>query len=401
MVLPSISAELNVCVVVAGMSEPSQLPPPPGSPGLTKQESLEYPHSTMSQDDDASSLPSGGIDNNSQPGRSSPLKKKRMSARTSKILKMKSPPVPSEPILDLSTLYCGGEEDISDLVTGGSTLTFECKAKGSKFGSLSTKLVQLVLDLNEITLKVSKETAKGSGEYTEGNIFRVDEVGQTRLVKPNELEVHFVGVGTSGRLINKESKKWDDASKGGEVANAKEGEGSNSVGEEVTKVGAATKEIDLLEKEQMHHPTKRYLFGSPDEAYKFHTCFEVMKESGAVLKTVFRALDRKGSGHIGKNELLKAMKKNGMECLDPSEGDAELAKMIALADSNTSSGIDFIEFFRLFMFTPCSSVHQALTEWRNKVALDQGKGARGDIGADGSVVCGSGSGGDGTKNSWG
>jgi len=47
--------------------------------------------------------------------------------------------------------------------------------------------------------------------------------------------------------------------------------------------------------------------------------------------------------------------------------------MIALADSDVSSGIDFVEFFRLFMFTPCTSIHQALTEWRNKVALDQGK----------------------------
>ena len=47
--------------------------------------------------------------------------------------------------------------------------------------------------------------------------------------------------------------------------------------------------------------------------------------------------------------------------------------MIALADSDVSSGIDFVEFFRLFRFTPCVTVHQALTEWRNKLALVQRK----------------------------
>ena len=35
------------------------------------------------------------------------------------------------------------------------------------------------------------------------------------------------------------------------------------------------------------------------------------------------------------------------------------------------------------MFTPCTSVHQALTEWRNKVALDQGKSERGGGGGGG------------------
>ena len=52
---------------------------------------------------------------------------------------------------------------------------------------------------------------------------------------------------------------------------------------------------------------------------------------------------------------------------------SEAEKMIALADSDVSAGIDFVEFFRLFMFTPCITVHQALTEWRNKVALVQRK----------------------------
>ena len=66
------------------------------------------------------------------------------------------------------------------------------------------------------------------------------------------------------------------------------------------------------------------------------------------------------------------MKENGMN-VDGEEGSSEAGKMIALADSDTSEGIDFVEFFRLFMFTPCITVHQALTEWRNKVALVQRK----------------------------
>ena len=59
--------------------------------------------------------------------------------------------------------------------------------------------------------------------------------------------------------------------------------------------------------------------------------------------------------------------------VDGEEDTTEAEKMILLADSDTSEGIDFVEFFRLFMFTPCITVHQALTEWRNKVALIQRK----------------------------
>ena len=67
------------------------------------------------------------------------------------------------------------------------------------------------------------------------------------------------------------------------------------------------------------------------------------------------------------------MKENGMLTDGSAVEMSEAEKMIALADSDVSAGIDFVEFFRLFMFTPCITVHQALTEWRNKVALVQRK----------------------------
>jgi len=346
-------------------------PPSPPRAALNKQnsvdeisEQIEYTHlSTKMHSHTETYVPglstsiaegveSAGADQLLPPSRVHSMKK-RVSRRTSALLKQKPSSPPPPPPVDLSTLYCGGVEEGGEMefASGGSTLMFECKAKGSKLGSLVSKPVQLTLDLNEITLKVSKESVKGNGDYDKGNIFRVNEVGPTKLTKPNELEVHFVGVGVSDHEISNDS--------------------SNA------HVQDPDPNHDPFK--QMHHPTKRYVFSTADDAYRFQKHFEVMKESGAVLKTVFRALDKRGNGHIGKNELAKAMKENGMECLDPVAGDLEVTKMIALADSDTSSGIDFIEFFRLFMFTPCTSVHQALTEWRNKVALDQGKSVRGDL----------------------
>ncbi len=119
--------------------------------------------------------------------------------------------------------------------------------------------------------------------------------------------------------------------------------------------------------------TKRYYFQDAQVASSFTSHLDVMRESGSKLLKIFESIDKRGTGNITSSILKRAMKENGMAPNNLADAAREAEDMIMLADSDINSGIDFTEFFRLFMFTPCLTVHQALTEWRNKLALVQTK----------------------------
>jgi myotubularin-related protein 1/2 len=119
---------------------------------------------------------------------------------------------------------------------------------------------------------------------------------------------------------------------------------------------------------------QRYFFANQEDAVRFQMHLNVMKESGRKLRLIFQEIDRRNTGHITAQSLLRSMKDNGMTLdVGAADEEGEIHAMINLADADTSDGIDFAEFFRLFMYTPCVTVHQALSEWRNKLTLVQKK----------------------------
>ncbi|GMI08615.1 hypothetical protein TrVE_jg11336 [Triparma verrucosa] len=239
--------------------------------------------------------------------------------RTSYIPAFPKPSVPPPPPpVDLSEI-ASRENSANSSATvefsGGNTiLNFKCKIKSTPLGIL--KSANIELDLAEMVMRKVKDKDKPSVGID------VDRIVSTRIHAKNntELDVQFM---------------------------------SDILGAPIQN--------------------KRYIFSGNEEAIRFQTHLDVMRASGAKLKQIFGELDKRNTGQISKHSLHKAMKENGMLTDGSAVEMSEAEKMIALADSDVSAGIDFVEFFRLFMFTPCITVHQALTEWRNKVALVQRK----------------------------
>jgi len=226
-----------------------------------------------------------------------------------------APPPPPVDIAAIASRQITTSSSATFEFTGGSTImTFKCKIKSSPLGIL--KATTLELDLGDMVMRRVK-----SHKDKPSVGINVDRIISSRVSAKNyaEIDVQFI---------------------------------SDILGAPIQN--------------------KRYIFSSNEEALRFQTHLDVMRASGAKLKQIFEELDKRNTGQITKLILQRAMKENGMN-VDGEEDSSEAQKMIALADSDTSEGIDFVEFFRLFMFTPCITVHQALTEWRNKVALVQRK----------------------------
>lgn len=240
-------------------------------------------------------------------------------------------PPPPPPPVDLSALRCASREQSKSSATveftGGRTvLDFKCKAKSGALGIMKSATVQL--DLEAMVM---------------------------RKVKGDQNAVQ-TGISMECIISTKHSNKEVD------VQYMTNTDNTDQVG---TLLGSNRHMVPIL--------TKRYCFPTREEAVRFLTHLDVMRESGKKLKQIFAGIDKRNAGQISQSALFRAMKENGMDFLgvDGVNGMEEAAKMIALADSDISSGIDFVEFFRLFMYTPCITVHQALTEWRNKLALVQ------------------------------
>ena len=59
--------------------------------------------------------------------------------------------------------------------------------------------------------------------------------------------------------------------------------------------------------------TKRYCFMTEDDAVRFLTHLDVMRESGKKLKQIFEDIDKRSVGQISQSSLVRAMKENGMD----------------------------------------------------------------------------------------
>ena len=216
--------------------------------------------------------------------------------------------------IDISALKISMEEE-TQFESGRAILNFKCKRKSGVFGILKGTTVQL--DLGEMCMRKLKSDPRAVVVAV-----KMEAIVKTSICNGNEVDIKYVGGDSSG-------------------------DGADS---------------------SVHG--RRFVFDGSTEAHNFMAHLNVMMTSGNKLKQIFGEIDKRGVGQISLSSLARAMRDSGL-CKEGKAATEEAKQMISLADSDSSSGIDFVEFFRLFMFTPCATVHQALREWRNKVALTQ------------------------------
>ena len=123
-------------------------------------------------------------------------------------------------------------------------------------------------------------------------------------------------------------------------------------------------QVNLFITEGDRRKEKKWLFDSTVDATRFVRLIQAVNSCGRQIRDAFIELDARGTGHISAEDLQKFSRALPRETLE---------RMVAFAaHAEPSAGVNFREFFELFMESPIYSVDQAINVWHRLVKESDG-----------------------------
>lgn len=138
----------------------------------------------------------------------------------------------------------------------------------------------------------------------------------------------------------------------------------------ITRGTDSTITLDIRPSISIASKQKKLHFETPEAANKFQEYVEYRNDYGACVRAAFCAVDAKATGFITPVTLRAALVS---EDLQPT--DADVSTMIALATTDESLRVNFLDFFHVFLGTPVYTIRGCLQEWLQRARYQEEGGA--------------------------